>query len=142
MAINPRGDFIDTLGIKRDHHVCMVGVYPALGQLLESNCILTQVQTLKQMDGLLEMNKRFDRVIIASNPGVATNEVDDLLVIRSCQLLEQNGLIYFFCPVRSLAESFGKTVIKYYPSQNVTGVNTAMGAVMVTAARGNPESKK
>ena len=133
---------LDMLGIRKDHQVCLTGIYPALNELLRESCNLTNVLARTQMDQLLREGKSFDRVVITASPSNGTNEVEDALVIRAAQLTKAGGLIYLFTPVKALGESFGNAVLKYYPSQNVRGFNTPMGPVMVTGAHGNPEEQK
>ncbi|MHB8407798.1 MAG: hypothetical protein ACYDHY_06745 [Acidiferrobacterales bacterium] len=139
---NPNGNVLDNLGIRPDHNVVLVGNYPALAQILVRSCKLTQVLGQPQLEQLARENKAFDRVILTYSPGDEAKDIEDLLVIRAAQLVVVGGLLYLFCPVRSVAEAFGKTVLKYYPTHNVKGANTIMGAVMVTSARGNPEAQK
>lgn len=133
-------DFTWVTGLKKNDDVLFVGGNMTLPFLKKYVRSVNYVKKAGELNKLVASGRQFDRIFIARE-----NVLSAELVIKAAQLSrkpegsrDSEGLVCFFSEDETLRNAFGEIVENSYPLADVWSLQSNLGPVVVTNAKGNP----
>lgn len=126
-------NIVSVAGLRSTDRVLYIGGnvnFPFLKDFVSS---INYVKKPDELNRLVMTNACFDKILIARE-----NILAEDLIIKAAQMLSQTGLICFFSDDKGMREAFVEIVEKNYHTSDVWMLNSNVGPVIVTNAKGNP----